>query len=805
MLHGTRRGRFTYALSVCVLVTGFGFEAQAQSDEMHTLEEIVVHARKRTESLQTVPVVANVITAEQIERYKIKNLEAVAANTPGLVIGEAAIPGGGFLAIRGVSTASIANLADQSISTVIDNLNMSKQTFTRSGNFDVEQIEVLKGPQALFFGKNSPGGLINIRSKDPTEETEIFVGAGYESEGEEYYVEGAISGALSDSVKARIFARFSDIDGYFTNTAVADPTVPFGFADGPPYDTWPNGDETFVRGTLILEPSDTVSMRTKLSYNKTDNNGHVGGFQQLSCNGPNGLPQQSSSVLGQFTFQSTQPCKADDQAPHHQAPPDVAALLGIPQETRGGTETTLFSHEMDFDLTDRLTLTSVTGFYDIESFFDGSVWMTDGGTFGAVRTVVSQDYISQEFRLSSNFDGPFNYMLGAFYGEGEGSAEVIVAFEPFASFGLTDPTLVTPLNYPVTQEEETYSVFAQLEYDISDSLTVSAGARWSDETKKQSAVADGVPVDPSLFSPNEVGNDDVSPEVSLSYQATEDTMYFVSYKEGFKSGGFNQVIFLPSAPRDDSYEAETIEGFEAGLKSEFQDGRVRLNVAVFAYTVENLQLGLFDSTQARLTIQNAGDTDTRGVEVESTFLPESIDGLMLSAALTYTDAEHKGFTFKCFDGQSIAQGCTGLPDLNGDGRADDWQTNATQDFDGVQPLASPELQANLNALYETQVGSGYILALNASANYSDEYFYEAEHNPKAVQDSYWKINAGVSLTSPDDRWTASLQGMNLTEEYTVVVGGVQTGTSFAVNGVPPDLFGMVSRGREVWFEFKYRL
>jgi iron complex outermembrane receptor protein len=234
--------------------------------------EIVVTARKRAESILTVPVIANVLTEAQLERTQVTSLDDIATIATGLVIGQQPGELGTQVAIRGVGTNATDPGIDQSVSLNIDGMQLGQGLAYTVGLFDMAQIEVLKGPQALFFGKNSPGGVIAIRTADPGNELDVIGRLGYEVESRNWRGEAIVSGPVTDTLGVRLAAMYSSYDGFYKNTAVplagtgaVKPTPRFG-----------GGKSLFLRGTAVFKPTDRLTARLKVNYTR-DRLGYVAG------------------------------------------------------------------------------------------------------------------------------------------------------------------------------------------------------------------------------------------------------------------------------------------------------------------------------------------------------------------------------------------------------------------------------------------------------------------------------------------------------------------------------------------------
>ena len=788
------------------------------SQSVALIEEIVVTARKRDETLQESPIVATVFGEEAIDRYDINSMEDLSKFTPGLMIGTTYVNQGPVVTMRGVQTPPANHNADQSVSFVFDNIPVSTSTVARHGQIDMHQMEVLKGPQALFFGKNTTAGLLNFLSNDPGDEVEFIAKTGFESEADEFYVQGIVSGPLSETLKGRLVLRTSDRKGWldksappntlydnpgeidFANGVLIRPFV--GHAPGSTYDRGPVSDYNFVRGTLLWDPSDRLSMRAKLSYVDQEHDGNVGNTQFGFCDGGSAAPLLATANLLNFAdasklhiFSPNDDCKVDGRAPHH-APSQAAAEAmigpGAKGENAGTSKTLLGSLVFNYDILDSLTLTSVTGLFQAEDEYSGSFVGGVGSGFHAAYVPSENENISQEFRITSNYDSGFNFMAGVFYEDAEFENSLTVWFP---LFGLV--TAFRPVRHVDT---ESWSAFAQFDWDLSEDVNLSVGGRYTEEDKVFTTVIDGVEA-PAL--PNsERTFDNFSPEVTLTWQPEDHLNFFASYKEGFKPGGYNVtfVVFLSNLinrPLDLSYDQEEADGFEIGAKTQWLDDRLLLNAAYYNYTFIDLQSVIHDPRVASLSILNAGKLVTQGIELDVMYLPPFVEGLAFTSSLSWNDAEYDGqFWFDCYSGQTVAQGCFNRAQELGSA-----SPVFQQDLGGAPPANAPEVQATLGLSYEFALSSSVMMELHASSAYSDEFFNSQEHDPRSIQDSYWIHNAGLSVRSSDDRWSLSLAGRNLTNKHVCTVT-FKASQSLARPAV--DMYCSTERARQVWFEAEYR-
>jgi outer membrane receptor protein involved in Fe transport len=303
-----------------------------------------------------------------------------------------------------------------------------------------------------------------------------------------------------------------------------------------------------------------------------------------------------------------------------------------------------------------------------------------------------------------------------------------------------------------------------------------------------------------------------SPEVTLSYQYNDDVMFFASYREGFKSGGYDMsygifprlLAVTTGGALDNTYNEENVDGFEVGMKSTLLDGTLRFNVTAYTFAYEDLQLSKFDGQTLSFSLFNAGKASVDGLEVETLWVTPA-EGLTLTANLAWGNSEFDEFIAPCWAGQTIAMGCGSQPspitgNFLGSDRAGD-----------NLPFAS-DLSATLGVNYVTQVSHNWNLAFNLTASFKDDYNPIPGWPPEdGLQDSFWWVNAGVSLYSSDDRWELFFRGVNLTDEVFRVSGGPSPGqgdAAFSGTNDPsglPDWIAVVQGGQQINVGVTYRM
>jgi len=798
------RNKITYLV---LAVLGFNFPAVVLAEETSSraIEEIVVTARKRAESLHDVPIAVTAFDESYIRDNAIGSIEDLVSIVPAFIGGQSQLGAGGAIYLRGVGSATGNSLIDQSVAVNIDGVAMAQATLMFAGQYDAAQIEVLRGPQSLFFGKNSTGGVVSFTTKDPGDHFEYELGGGYEVEAKEKYGSIMLSGPLSENVGARIFARYGSQEGYYDIVTVAAPTdISAGAAIFGPFlgnnpalpstaDNAPEATDIFVRGTLTFEPNDHFDARFKFTYSDREFDSFPQFWQRSYC------PLGSPNLLG-VPFSAFAPgidlddCKFDrDVTSGDISPAQIASFsaFGSPDSSNGyrNPEISLVSLELNYEWDNGLTATSITGLYQV----DDIVYQDQSNTPSAYLPTAGStevDQLTQEFRLASDWDSSLNFMVGAF-------------FETRESVSRGALPLIGRLLATHEQDQDAFSMFGELVWDVNDQVEVSAGLRYTDEEKEVKSVVNGVAAPFIIPKGDKKSSDNLSPELTVSYRPADNLMVYGSYKEGVKSGGFDSGALDAGAQRvaDIRYDDEKVDGFELGAKAFFLDQTLQLNATAFSYDYVNLQVTSFEAVAVVVTTVNADGADVDGVELDFTWNPANIDGLTIRGAAVFLDATYKDFISTCWTGQSPAAGCNVdvIPGGNPEGL----------DLSGEEIQRSPEFSANLGFSYQRPIMNGdLLLGIGGDLSYSDSYDVMQQRKKGTRQPSYSKVNASLSLSSANDTWTVALIGRNLNDEILRTVGqnvplsGSGTGT---VGAIPSDSLNLFAeRGREIVLQFTIR-
>ena len=770
-----------------------GAQDRANVRNAVSADDIIVTARKRDETSIAVPVVLTAVTGAELTRRGIASADAIAQLVPGLtILGAGGSTQGGTIALRGVSGPDTNPLGDQAVSFNIDGVQVAKSSVRRLAFMDLQQIEVLKGPQSLFFGKNSPGGIISIRSADPTPNFQAKASVGYEFNADEWRGEGFVSGPLTDTLGARLAVYGSDMRGWVKSVVPAD-------SIDPPFHRYgPRNSEWAVRGTLKFDPTDAFSARLKIAYGKLKGAGPTANAQIVNC--PTGTVQLTG-VIGD--------CKADNKVNRT----DNVSTAFTPYEANFGDGHTwskqnqiLAGLELNYKLSDSINLTSVTGFYKVDfnavdhfGTYPVVPILMYGFSFGLPQFPANYFYknreVSEELRLSSDFDGPLNFTVGGIYSDTRSSTGTHAFINRDNPFELVQSS--------TTQDGTAYSMFGQARFDVTSQLELSAGGRYSHEKKTLPiTLADLTssrvnPMTPYVTPVDKVSFNDFSPEITATYRPTERLTLFGSFKKGFLSGGFNGSTSTPGVALD--YAPQKIKGFEGGVKASLLDGALRTNLSVFNYKVTGLQITAFENAIG--TIRNAGGVRTKGIEFDMNYRTP-VEGLTLRGALSYNKANYLSYFGPCWRGQSQAQGCDFRAIGGGNSRPIlPGETGNNQNLAGRQLINAPEWSGNAGASYETPLGAALKLGLSADVTFAGRAPTDAALTPGLISPKRALLDATARIAESKDAWEVALIGRNLTNKF-YWAGGQQLaftgGASGTVaGGTPADTYAVINRGREI--------
>lgn len=789
----------------------------AADEEENAMPVILVQARKQTETLQDVPVTITSVGADTLDKYSVDEVSDVVSRVPTLNIQVGGSGSGGQISLRGVGSSNISASFDSAVAFDYDGVQVSTMRLVQAAFFDTAQIDVLKGPQSLFFGKSASAGVFSIRSQDPTSTWEIGGKASYELEEDGWLVGGYISGPLSDTLGIRLSGQFNDISKFVE------------LQDGTPAVNQDRGLKNLVgRMTLAWEPVPGFDANLKVQYVKNENDGAIS-HSDIYC-GANGIADPVVLLQGALTIPAGYDCNFKDQ---RYFLPDTAPALAVsvplatgPTKAEGyngvpfGETELLFARlKLDFELNDNLTFTSVTGFVDLDATDVDNY--SYGGVIGTVpfgvgtsdpRNTLKQ--YSQELRFTSDYDGAINFMFGGFY---EWRKFVFDTAQNGVNISLVSPDITLPLlgggvaqgtGYTFdwdknhTTKTQAYSAFGSVIIDLTDQLELSGGIRYTKETKTQTISVPYVhnllayipdPGGSGLFVPSpaflqsgfysgpiDFKDSNWSPEATIKYEINPDFNVFASFKTGFKSGGIDNSA-LPSNSLSQAaasgdfgsliYKSETAIGGEVGFKSQLNDRTLTLNGTAFYYVFDDLQVQVFDAIAVQFETSNAGQVTTKGFDLGWGWRTP-VDGLNLSGNIAWLDAKF----------------------------SDTYITFLGEDLDGRDAPRAPNWSGNIAFDWGVPMGDALELTLSGNAVYSGSYFTTSTSVNDYVQPDYFAFDAAVSVGDPDGKWKLSLIGNNLTDKLWVGSAG---GRPFLPAG-GDDVILSTNRGRQVFVEASFK-
>ncbi len=716
------------------------------------------------------PISITAMGGQKIDDTGIIDLEEVTQYMPNVNINNGA--GTPNLYVRGVGSGTNAGF-EQSVGLYIDGVYGGRGALAAvPTTMDLERIEVLKGPQGILFGKNTVAGAVNITTAKPTDEFEGMVEALYEPDhGQEQY-NLVLSGPLTDTLSGRLAVRHDKMDGWARNIITG--------AKGRDDNLW------YGRASLRWMATDTLVIDAK--YEKGD-------FDRFSR--PSYVYQ--SDFTGQPNSFGTVPFPVVGD-------PDVFA-----GDVDGGsvTETDVFAVTANWEL-DFATLTAISAYSAYDS--DGEPLNTDQTATPSLARAKFEEYeqYSQELRLVSPGGETIDWIVGAYYQQGELDISTQIAALDFAQSGpiSAPPLLAGGVGTPsiFDQDSESWAVFGQGTWNATETLRFTLGLRYNEETKDldKQTFGNGLQVrlgpTTSLINPlnGQLIGDIRSHEFrglsrdedkwtysgNVQWDVGEDTLLYASVSTGFKGGGYDEAysgagreIRLADAngvptgevvPGNDpsilEYKGEEVTAYEVGAKMGLLDGAAELNLALFRMEYENLQTSSLIGDVFR--VGNAGESVSQGLEIDGRW--RVTEGFTLSASVAYLDAYYEEFTGATC---TIAQSTD--PDNNpGCLRPDG--TNITAGEDGGQNLKdetlvfSPEWSANLNARLTIPINDNLLLVNNVDINYEDEYFSALDLDPNTKHDDAIILNARIALTSSQRNWSLALIGKNLTNEKTTI-------------------------------------
>jgi iron complex outermembrane receptor protein len=664
--------------------------AQAQGASSNS-EEIVVTAQKRAENIQDVPISLEVVSNELIEDLHIVRFEDLQKYVPNFTVQPT--PGANQIYIRGIGSGAQNFAFEQSVSLYVDGIYAGRNRQFMAPFFDVERIEVLRGPQGALVGKNTAAGAISLISAQPQEEFSAMAEASMLLDRSGYSVSGYVTGSISDSVTARLAVKLVDQDGWVYNRHTAEDV--------------PHEDDSLIRGILRYEPSENFDLTAKIEY--TD----------YSVYGTNAIAFVGGS---------------DDDFENG----EKAAEPPFGERERDLTESFSATVVANYYFGE-YTLTSTTGY----SEYDARKYTGAGSSVPELwLSIQGEDFSqwSQEVRLASPVGQPVEFIVGAYVDTNDLTTEFVNRYR------LLGGVLAGEVNQVFEQTTDTWSVFGQAKWNITEELKLLGSLRYTENSKDASydffRVA-GVPLGPPIYLEGSRSKGTLDPSITVQYHFTDDIMAYATYSQGSKAGGFSSNTRTVTALTFE-FDDETSRNYEIGVKTKLFDGAVIANLTAFHTEFEDLQVSNYLPVIG-IVIGNAASATTEGFEFSGSWY--ITDELELGASVAYLDATYDDFP--------------GGPCL--------WNAPAgcvSQDIGGTTIPNTSKWSGSVTGRYETDINESLKASLALIATFRSKYYVEANLHPDSMQDGYTKLDAVFQLAAIDDKWSIELFGRNLTDEHT---------------------------------------
>ena len=683
------------------------------------LEEIIVTAQRRAESVQDVPIAINAFTDEQLKAVGIDSTLDIQLKVPGLHLEPLA--GQGLAYLRGVGTDTLTPGLEPTTAVHIDGVYLPRLSSIISDFYDAERVEVIKGPQGTLFGRNATGGVMHFVSRKPEDESGGYLDVSGGNHAT-VRVEGALNVPISERAAFRVAGLFHDNNGYADN----------GYT-GKDEDTT---DVKAFRTQLIFRPADAVSIRVFGDY--LDDQSSRGTASHVS-------PPLTDNPYVAFSGGTVLPDIRDTYR-------DVTA--------NNETEAWGIGAEITWDL-GSVEIKSLTSYREDENRYQVDFDLTEINAGGFNDPITDSEFFQQELQVSSTGDGPLSWVVGAFLFDDETLHDYPFPFS-FGQF-VVGPTIGGTYDTVFIHgysniDTFAWALFGQASYRLNDHLRAHVGIRYSDEEKEIDFESYSfVPISPALTGPEYIANrltpsgpptvthqdetdsDSVTPKFGIDFFVNEDVMFYFGATRGFKSGGYNTVLF---GPLPEAVKPETIWSFEGGLKSTLADGRLRLNASAFYYDYKDIHqnVDLADNAQGYANVRNAGDAEVFGIEADMVLA--LTDRFVIDGMFSYLDTELKDLI---------------APDLNVPG-------NPSTDQRGNPLPRSPEFIFGFGAAYTMPAPAGEVTLRGDYYYMDDERYWSVFKDPLNSGDSYTRINARLQFDHSSGKWSIAAYARNLLDE-----------------------------------------
>jgi len=739
----------------CVIPLAVALPAAA---EERAIEEIVVTAQKRAQSSNDIGMAISAFTGEGLEEIGVLTAEDIALQTPGLSVGDGGGLGVPIYTIRGIGFDSININASSTVGVYVDEVAVPYPIMTTGQLFDIERVEVLKGPQGDLYGRNTTGGAISFFSRRPTETLEAGINVDYGSY-DYTRIDGFVSGPITDNLRGRLAAVKTDQDGWQDVYSLDETFAPFKAAD--------NGklDQLSVRGTLDWDLSDiaSVSVGAYHSRDKSDEVALKNVGENVGLNYYADDPDNPTVIYYLVRHTADEAAESLATGSYLGIPLDpTAPVLAMTQDGNQDDMETVYlstrptrnnksdgaSLKVDVDF-ENFTLTSISGYdrFKRERTIDWDAsWLRIADNFSDAEI----ESFSQELRLTSAGEGAFTWIAGLYYSDDTVEENYITSALDSAIAGFDVGT-------GYQQDTETIAVFGHTEWQLNDLFRLTLGLRYTDEERSIDNLGTVLVNDPygvfggapngfiltdlggPLFS-DSIDTQKVSGRVVLDYTPNDTMLFYGSVSTGFKSGGFNAENAITSAQYE-PYGPEEVVAYELGFKLSLLERTMQLNGATFYYDYTDKQTVDFIPTAFGPlgVLANVDESEVTGMELDLRWSP--LTGLDITAGVSYLDSKVEKYVG--FYGSRA----------------------------GFELPNTPEWSYNAVVSYEFPVVDGIYLRTLANYTWVDSSRSALEDADYFVTDSYGVLGARIALVAADGRWEAALWGRNIGDEAYFVYNG----------------------------------
>lgn len=785
--------------------------AGESADAAVVSDQIVVTARKREEVLSDVPISISLIRGETMEKANITDLSQMALLTPNFHHSEDVNSFDRFI-VRGLGTTGSVLGFEEAVGQVINGYFFGRSRFGRTMFLDLERVEVLKGPQGALIGKNNSVGAINITTRKPGNSFGGYVFTTVDfDDAAGFATEGAVDVPISPKLRSRFAARVESKDGWVTNFGT-------GREDQ-------ERDDVTVRGLLDWTLNDTTTAEFMIQAGRLDRVGRNREIYNCLNDARSDAPRDPNEDC---LFNSKK---------------DVVFMInGVPSPESHDTDYSIFGLTLN-KYFDDLSLTYLGNFAEYKS---ADAWDSDHAVIEWTHIFVDDDWRqnSHEIRLASNGGGKLDFIAGLYYGDQRN--DYIQSFMfcrgplGLCTGGNTNPGFRGLQRHGyATLNTESLALFGQVDWHFEQDWTLTLGGRFTEENRDIQTNATvltpyslevtpatqvdcpnvtdqldgvGVPIGfdcgPAQFTNSgffDRSESDFNPNATLRWQPTGEATYYLTYAEGFKSGGFQFPTYVPQAAltRDlIEYEAETTTHYELGGKHSFSKGQsrdLRFNWAIWSTDFLDVQVSALDPIAVIQNVNNAAQANSTGIEGDLFWRIGRRTALTAAASLL--NAEYDDFrTAPCYAGQTAAQGCLPIAFPNG-------SVADVQDLTGTALAYAPKRQFSIGLSgngFPVATGAGFELGYDFFYYWQDDFHFVLANDPLDSQNAYGKVNASVSLGRPGSAWSLALVGKNLTDELTANAGDSTAALGQRGDIGPTPNFKFAEPGRQIGLQFRYR-